>query len=215
MTTIIKRCRGEKARGIRAIDGFRNKLMISDSEILKCPEFEVKSKIGKSFKKHNPLEEYSVKIYETDPYFYEHYKEKIQVDENECKYILFRIDIYFSECFLAVEIDERGHTDRDLIFEEKRQKALEKKLGCKFIRINTSNAKNGYDLDYEVGNVQAFIDEFKNKKIKELEDKIKEKEEKSNKKIKELEAKLKELEDKNKNSTINQITNNFGKIIKN
>ena len=68
---------------------------------------------------------------------------------------------------LAVEIDEKGHTDRDLIFEEKRQKALEKKLGCKFIRINTSNAENGYDLDYEVGNIETFIDEFKNKKIKE------------------------------------------------
>ena len=97
---------------------------------------------------------------------------KIQVDKNGCKYILFRIDIYFSECFLAVEIDEKGHTDRDIIFEEKRQKALEKKLGCKFIRINTSNAKNGYDLDYEVGNVQAFIDEFKNKKIKKTRKKI-------------------------------------------
>ena len=79
MTTIIKRCRGEKTRGIRAIDGFRNKLMIPDSEISKCPEFEVKSKIGKIFKNHNPLEEYSVRIYEIDPYFYEHYKEKIQV----------------------------------------------------------------------------------------------------------------------------------------
>ena len=74
MTTIIKRCRGEKTRGIRAIDGFRKKLMIPDSEIPKCPEFEVKSKIGKIFKKHNPLEEYSVKIYEIDPYFYEHYE---------------------------------------------------------------------------------------------------------------------------------------------
>ena len=71
--------------------------------------------------------------------------------------------------FLAVEIDEKGHTDRDLIFEEKRQKALEKKLGCTFIRINRSNAKNGYDLDYEVGNIHAFIDEFKNEKIKKLE----------------------------------------------
>ena len=110
------------------------------------------------------------------------YSKKIQVDENGCKYILFRIDIYFSECFLAVEIDEKGHTDREIIFEEKRQKALEKKLGCKFIRTNTSNAKNGYHLDYEVGNVQAFFDEFKNKKIKKLEGKIKEKEEKSNKK---------------------------------
>ena len=37
------------------------------------------------------------------------------------------------------------------------------------MRINASNVKNGYDLDYEVGNVQAFTDEFKNEKIKKLE----------------------------------------------
>ena len=93
-------------------------------------------------------------------------KKKIQLDNNGCKYTLFRIDIYFSECSLAVTIDEKGHTDRDLIFEnKKRQKALEKILGCKFIRINTSNTKNGYDLDYEVGNVEAFIDKLKKKKI--------------------------------------------------
>ena len=91
---------------------------------------------------------------------------KTQADKNGCIYILFRIDIYFSECFLVIEIDEKLYTDREIIFEEKRRKALENKLGCKFIRINTSNAKTGYDLDYEVGNVQAFIDEFKNKKIK-------------------------------------------------
>ena len=29
-----------------------------------------------------------------------------------------------------------------LLLRKKRQEALEKKLGCKFIRINTSNAKN-------------------------------------------------------------------------
>ena len=51
------------------------------------------------------------------------------------------------------------------------------------------------DLKYEVGNQQAFIDEFKNEKIEELE------------------AKIKELEDKNKNLTTNQITNNFNKIV--
>ena len=96
-------------------------------------------------------------------------KKKIQVDKNECKYISFRINIYFIECFLAVKIDEKGHTGRDIIFEERRKEALEKKLGCKYIRINTSNAKNSYDLDSEIDNVQAFIDEFKNKKIKELE----------------------------------------------
>ena len=38
MTTIIKRYRGEKKRGIRARDGFRKKLMIPDSEIPKCQE---------------------------------------------------------------------------------------------------------------------------------------------------------------------------------
>ena len=56
MTTVIKRCRGEKTIGIRAIDGFRNKLMILFFEIPKRSEFEVKSKIGKIFKNHNLLE---------------------------------------------------------------------------------------------------------------------------------------------------------------
>ena len=74
MTTIIKQCRGEKARGIRAIDRFRKKLMTPDFEIPKCPEFEVKSKTGKTFKNQNHVEEYSVRIYEIDPYFYEHYE---------------------------------------------------------------------------------------------------------------------------------------------
>ena len=101
-------------------------------------------------------------------------KKKIEVDKNGIKYILIRIDVYFNKFLLAIEIDEKGHTDINFIFEEKRQKALEKKLGYKFIRINTSNAKNGYDLDYEIGNIEAFIDEFKNKKIKELEKEIKE-----------------------------------------
>ena len=164
-----------KKRGIRAIDGFRKKLMFSYSEISKCPEHEVKSKIGTIFVSEKILEEYSVKIYEIDPYFYEHYKEEIQTDKNDCKYILFRIDIYFTEYVLAIEIGEKGHTDRDLIFEGKRQKALEKKLNCKFIIINTS--KENYDADYEASRIYPFISKFKDKKnkskIKALEDEIK------------------------------------------
>ena len=61
--------------------------MIPDSEIPKCPEFEVKSKIGKLFKNKNLLEEYSVYIYEIDAYFYEHYEKKykfIKMDVNIC-----------------------------------------------------------------------------------------------------------------------------------
>ena len=48
--------------------------MTPDSEIPRFPVFEVKSKIGIVFKKHNLLEEYSVKIDEIDPYFYKHYE---------------------------------------------------------------------------------------------------------------------------------------------
>ena len=69
MTTIIKCFRGEKKRGIRATDEFRKKLMIPDSEIPACWEFEVKSKIEKLFMNEKILDEYSVKIYEIDPFF--------------------------------------------------------------------------------------------------------------------------------------------------
>ena len=106
----------KKKRGKRKIDGFRKKLLIPESEIPECREHEVKSKIGNIFVNEKILEEYSVEIYEIDPYFYEHYRKKIQVDENGCKYILFTIDVYFTEYLLAVETDEKGHTDRDLIF---------------------------------------------------------------------------------------------------
>ena len=135
MTTAIKRCRGERKRGIRAIEEFRKKLMIPDCEIPKCPEFEVKSKIGKIFTQHNLIEEYSVRIYKIDLYFYEHYEKKIKVDKNGCKYILFRTDVYFNKFLSAVEIDEKGHTDRDSIFEEKRQEAFEKNLVRNLLKL--------------------------------------------------------------------------------
>ena len=54
--------------------------------------------------------------------------------------------------------------------------------------------QNGYDLDYEGGNVQPFIDEFKNKKIKQLEKQlIKEKEmrEKLKMKMREMRNRIK------------------------
>ena len=50
--------------------------MIPDSEISLCPEFQVKSKIGKLFMNEKILEEYSVKIYEIYPFFNKHQKEK-------------------------------------------------------------------------------------------------------------------------------------------
>ena len=97
MTTVIKRCRGERKRGERKIDGFREKLMIPESEISECPEFEVKSKI---FVNEKILEKFSVKIYEIDPYFYEHYTKKY-------KLIKMSVNIYYLELmFILLNIPQ-------------------------------------------------------------------------------------------------------------
>ena len=50
--------------------------MIPDSETPECPEFDVRSTIRKIFDIEDILEEYSVRIYKIDPYFYEHYNKK-------------------------------------------------------------------------------------------------------------------------------------------
>ena len=56
------------------------------------------------------LEEYSVKVNKIDPYVYEHYKEKIQVDKNGQEYILWTV--YFTEYLLDVEIDKKTRWQR-------------------------------------------------------------------------------------------------------
>ena len=54
-------------------------------------------------------------------------KKQIQADKNGCKYMLFRIDVYFNKFLLAVEIDAKGHTDKDLIFEKKKTRSTRKR----------------------------------------------------------------------------------------
>ena len=48
----------------------------------------------------------------------------------------YRIDLYFNDYKLAIEIDENGHSNRNIDYEIKRQKATEQLLGCAFIRID-------------------------------------------------------------------------------
>ena len=62
-------------------------------------------------------------------------EKKIQVDENGRKYILLRIDIYINEYPLAIEIDEKDHTDIDLFFEEENKKEIEKNLVVTLLEI--------------------------------------------------------------------------------
>ena len=48
----------------------------------------------------------------------------------------YRVDLYFHDYRLAIEVDESGHKNRNTDYEIQRQKATEKELGCKFIKIN-------------------------------------------------------------------------------
>ena len=79
----------------------------------------------------------------------------------------------------------------NLFLKRKKEEVLEKKLGCKFIRINTSDAERGYDTDYEVSKIQTFISKFKDRQLKKLE-------KESNKKIKEKEKKNQRTQRQNK-----------------
>ena len=75
---------------------------------------------------------------------------------------------------LAIEIDEKTHVDRDLIFEEKRQKALEKKLVVNLLKLIRASVmmKIMKLMEYEHISVNSKTDKKINKKIKELENKI-------------------------------------------
>ena len=66
----------------------------------------------------------------------------------------YRTNFTFKKHMLAVEIDEKRNVDRDLDYEKKRQKELEK-LGYYLIRINPD--KPGFNDYEEFGRISAYI----------------------------------------------------------
>ena len=62
-------------------------------------------------------------------------RKKVKVDKNECKYILLRIDVYFTEYFLAVEIDEKKPWRQRTYFWKKKQEVLEKSLVVNLLEL--------------------------------------------------------------------------------
>ena len=75
----------------------------------------------------------------------------------------YRTDLYFHKYKLASEVDELGHTDRDINNEIERQKALEKELNCAFIRIN-ANEKD-FNIFKEISKIHRHIKKFLIEKI--------------------------------------------------
>ena len=92
----------------------------------------------------------------------------------------YRIDMYFIQYKIALEIDENNHVNRDIIYEEERELFITNKLKCVFIRFNPNEKL------FNIGKIIFKIREYiKNYQIdKEEEDNKqeinKEEEEKNN-----------------------------------
>ena len=56
--------------------------------------------------------------------------------QNEYSVLGYKIDLYFYDYKHAIEVDQKGHKNRDINHEIERQKTIEKKLDCKLIRNN-------------------------------------------------------------------------------
>ena len=63
----------------------------------------------------------------------------------------YRIDLYFTEYNIAIEVDELNHKDRDKMYEIKREKYIKEKLSCKFIRFNPD------EKNFNIGEVISNI----------------------------------------------------------
>ena len=64
--------------------------------------------------------------------------ENFEGENMETQYIVltYRVDLYFHDYKLAMEVDEEGHKDRNEGYNKQRQKEIETELSCKFVRIN-------------------------------------------------------------------------------
>ena len=61
-------------------------------------------------------------------------RKKYETKQNVLSY---RIYLYFHDYKLALKIDENGHNGKNIDYKIKKQKAIEQKLCCKFIRIDS------------------------------------------------------------------------------
>ena len=55
--------------------------------------------------------------------------------QTKYKNLGYRIDFYFHNYKLTIQIDENGHIDRNITYKIKKQKAIELEIGWKLMRI--------------------------------------------------------------------------------
>ena len=146
MEKIIKNCRGVKKRndGINRIEkeeqrkSFRAILGFKEHDIILTKEQSVLKSVMDAFEGENM--------------------------QTQCSVLGYRIDLYFHDYKLAVEVDEEGHKDRNIDHEIKRQEAIKEKLGCEFIRINPDEKTFNRYIKKLTKN--SLIDELSNKLLR-------------------------------------------------
>ena len=75
----------------------------------------------------------------------------------------YRIDQYFHDYKLAIEVDEYSHKNRDIDYEIKRRKATEKDLGFEFIRINPN--KHDFNIFKAASEIHKHIKKSSNRAL--------------------------------------------------
>ena len=83
--------------------------------------------------------------------------------QTQYKTLSYRIDLYFHDYKLVIEIDENGHSCRNIDYEIKRQKAVEQELGCKFIR--TDPGKEDFDIFKALYEIFRYIKQSAKKSL--------------------------------------------------
>ena len=79
--------------------------------------------------------------------------------QTEYSVLGYKIDLYFHDYKLAIEVDEKGPKDRSIDCEIKRQKAIEKRLGCEFIRINPD--EENFNIFEPINEIHRLIKKIK------------------------------------------------------
>ena len=85
--------------------------------------------------------------------------------QTEYTVLRYRIDLYFHKYKLAIEVDELGHSDKNVNDEIERQRALERELNCVFIRSNPDAAD--FNIYREINKIHRHIKQSNKAKLKE------------------------------------------------
>ena len=83
----------------------------------------------------------------------------------QCTVSNYRIDLYFHEYKLAIEVDELEHNHRSIGYEIEKQRALERELDCVFSRIDPDAVD--FNIGKEISKTHRHINQSTKQQIEQ------------------------------------------------